>query len=338
MQAAFHIMPSVVEAAPPVLDLQPGALIEQLVVTDRGQTALVGDLALSEGRAPGRIVNATPDQRDYRVLLKAAVLLAAHERTGPLSVGLGFPTSTMRSHAEGANALLSKFEAIGFDARPIGGAAASRLPVDIQHVSVTSEISACDRALREGPMRATGNHFIISLGYGTCEAALSTPTGLVQRATVSVAGVRYAVERAMKDVARTTSLDLRTEHQFDAHFRSGRITAGRDRISLLDVRKRSLEAYMENVITPALANAWSSEDFDRAEDLYITGGAALYPTLIDAIRSEFGSVLKVHIVPDPLSLAALGYALIAARTAGDEATAVGIDIGNANTCVCVLER
>jgi molecular chaperone DnaK (HSP70) len=38
-----------------------------------------------------------------------------------------------------------------------------------------------------------------------------------------------------------------------------------------------------------------------------------------------------------MCLAALGYALLAAREADKEHTSVGIDIGNANTCVCVLE-
>lgn len=338
MHAAFHIFPSVVESAPPVLDLRPGVLLEQLCVSDRGQNALVGDLALSEGRAPGRLVNASPEQRDYRVLLKAALLVATHGRSGPVSVGTGFPTATLRSNADAATTLLSRCESIGFDARPVGGPTSERLSVEVTNVAVTSEIAACDIALREGPTKASGNFFILSLGYGTCEAALSTPSGIVQRTSVSLPGVRYAVERAMQDVARTTSLGLRTEHQFDAHFRTGRITVGRERISILDVRKRALDAYMENVIVPAIANAWSSEEFDRAEDLYVTGGGALYPSLMDAVRAEFGASLAVHPVPDPVSLAALGYALLASRDAGEGTTSVGIDIGNANSCVCVLER
>ena len=85
MHAAFHLFPSVVETAPPVLDLRPGSLVEQLVLSDRGQVVLVGDLALAEGRSPGRIVNATPDQRDYRLLLKAALLVAGHGRSGRLA-------------------------------------------------------------------------------------------------------------------------------------------------------------------------------------------------------------------------------------------------------------
>ncbi len=338
MHAAFHIFPSVVETAPPALDLREGSLVEQLVLTDRGQVVLVGDIALSEGRSPGRIVNATPDQRDYRLLLKAALLVAGHGRTGPLSVGTGFPTATVRSNAEAATTLLSRGEPIGFDARPIGGPQVERLTVEVSNVSVISEIAACDVALREGPLRATGSHFMISLGFGTCEAALATPSGLVQRSSVSLPGIRYAVERAMHDVARTMPIGLRTEHQFDAHFRSGRITLGRERISLLDYRKRALDAYMENVITPALANAWTPEDFDRSEDLYITGGGALYPSMIDAVRQEFGSSLNVNVAPEPLTLAALGYAFMAARDAAPGTTSVGIDIGNANTCVCVLEQ
>jgi len=46
MHAAFHIFPSVVETAPPALDLRGGSLVEQLVLTDRGQVVLVGDIAL----------------------------------------------------------------------------------------------------------------------------------------------------------------------------------------------------------------------------------------------------------------------------------------------------
>jgi len=338
MHAAFDVFPSVVESSSPVLDLAPGPLIDQLVISDRGQPVLVGEFALSEGRSPGRVVNATPDQRDYRALLKAALLLVTQRTTGPLVVGLGFPTATMRTHASSASELLTKMDAIGFDARPIGGSATARVPLDVVSTAVISEITACDRALRDGPVRATGTHFMLSLGYGTCEAALATPTGLVQRTTVSVPGIRYAVERAMQEVSRESSLGLRTEHQFDAHFRSGRITLGRERISLVDIRKRALDSYMENVVAPAIANAWTAEDFDRAEDLYVTGGGALFPAMIDAIRAEFGASLRVHLVPDPLSHAALGYALHAARTAAPDVTPVGIDVGNANCCVCVLER
>lgn len=338
MQAAFDVFPSVVETSPPVLDLAPGPLIDQLVITDRGQPVLVGEFALSEGRSPGRVVNATPDQRDYRALLKAALLLVSQRVSGPIVVGFGFPTATMRTHAASAAELLSKMEAIGYDARPIGGSATARASIEIRDSVVISEITACDRALRDGPVRATGSHFMLSLGYGTCEAALSTPTGLVQRTAVSVPGIRYAVERTMQEVSRESSLGLRTEHQFDAHFRSGRITLGRERISLVEVRKRALESYMENVVAPAIANVWTSEDFDRAEDLYVTGGGALFPSMIDTIRAEFGSSLRVHLVPDPLSHAALGYALNAARSAPDDTTAVGIDIGNANCCACVLEK
>lgn len=336
--AEFRIFPSVVETAPPSLDVPAGSLIEHLVITDRGQQALVGEYALSEGRSPGRIVNASPEQRDYRLLLKAALLLASQEKPGAISLGLGFPTATLNSYTERLDTLLSNLETVEFDARPIGGTGTVAQPVQVVNTAVSSEIGACDTGLREGPVRATGSHFIISLGYGTCEAALATPSGIVQRTTVSLPGMRYAVERAMQEVSRTANLGLRTEHQFDTHFRSGRITVGRDRISLTDIRKRALEAYMQNVIAPALANAWTSEDFDRADQLYVTGGGALYPVIGDLIRAEFGGTLSTHVVPDPLSLAALGYALQAAKGAPAGATAVGVDIGNANTCVCILEQ
>jgi hypothetical protein len=337
MHADFRVFPSVVESAPPGLELSEGDLIDRLVVTDRGIPSLVGELALAEGRSPSRVVNASPDQRDFRVLVKAALLLAMRGREEPVSVGLGFPTATLRLYSDRADGFLDSLDAIEYDQQAFGHASPAQQPVRIAARALLSEIAACDIALREGPLRAAGNFFILSLGYGTCEAALAGPSGIVQRTAVSLPGIRYAIDRAMHDVQRMYNVGLRTEHQFDAHFRTGRITVGRERVSITDARKRALEAYMQNVVAPALQNTWSAEDYDRADTLYITGGGSMYPVMLDLIRNEFSSALTVNTVPDPISLAALGYALRAAKQAPDGALAVGIDIGNANTCVCTLE-
>ncbi len=63
---------------------------------------------------------------------------------------------------------------------------------------------------------------------------------------------------------------------------------------------------------------------------------ALYEDMVDLFREEFRDVLHVSVLDDPLNAAANGYANWSSRHATDSIVPVGIDIGNANTIVSVL--
>lgn len=336
--AQVTCFPSLVESAPPMVGGVARSLAEGILLHDRGQRLLVGDLALREGRAAQRIINAHPESRDYRALLRAALVVgvAGASSSRPLTIASGFPTATMNAYAPVAQRTIGELDAIEYDTTPSGGSGVLAYAPVVSDVHITSEIAACDAALRLGPQRAQEPHFILSLGYGTTEGALFLPTGIIQRSAFSVAGMRYAVEQAMLELGRTHNLGLRTEHQFDMHFRTGKITIGRERMSLAGIRARAIRSYFENILLPAVANTWTSDDFGRADKLFVTGGGALYVPLIELLRDEFGASVQMTVAPEPLAVASLGYALLARKVAKPGTTAIGIDIGNANTCVTVL--
>lgn len=90
--------------------------------------------------------------------------------------------------------------------------------------------------------------------------------------------------------------------------------------------------------------------------MYLVGGAALYPELVECFKEEYGDIVEVIIYPEPEKCASQGYCLNSKIKASasrsnipnnveDEEIkifrnpqlAVGIDIGNANTCVTIYK-
>src|SRR5690606_19232980 len=132
-------------------------------------------------------------------------------------------------------------------------------------------------------------------------------------------------------------LGMRTEHQMDQAFHEGSIVAQRKRIDVTGIRKRALERYYDDVISPVLRNTWTDNDFGRATRLVVAGGGSEYPELIDRFRAEFGEVLDIDVAEDPMTLASRGFCLRSVQLAGgNTGAAVGIDVGNAQTVVTVM--
>ena len=109
-----------------------------------------------------------------------------------------------------------------------------------------------------------------SLGYGTFEACLSQDSGIVQRSMISTAGIRYAIDVAMKEMMQSYYLGMQSEHQFDKDFQRGEIVVNRRRIDMTDIRRRALRRYYHDVISPVLRNRWTDKDFDRSTTLLLT--------------------------------------------------------------------
>jgi len=295
---------------------------------------VVGKLALSEGLSPHRTVNAAPTEIDYQILFQAALLAASHKNNRPLTVTTGFPFSTYQVNKSVTLDLLQKTHKINFDMSPFSSKGRTEMRVEVTNVDILPEMLGNIIALRQGDKKATGNFFVISLGYGTCEAALSTENGIVQRTAVSINGLQYAVKLFMNELSRQYSLGLRNEKQMEQAFMNDFIVLNRQKIDILDIRRNVLNMYYRDVISPELRRIFTDADFAKADKMFITGGGALYMELVENFFKEFEDVIHVEVVDNPLTLTSVGYCIHSAQmNGGDESSAVGIDIGNSSTVI-----
>ncbi len=315
-------------------------LLEGLKVQVDDERYVVGDLALREGTAPHKGINNGPSDLDYRLLLRAGLLVAqAGGADSPLTLTTGFPYSAYQVHRRNAGNLIEGEQEIEFDGRPFGQGEHSVVDVDVMDVEILPEIEGHVTATRKGDLQEDDPFFAVSLGYGTFEAVLSLPSGPVQRTATSGHGLRYATSLMNERLREKHYLDMPTEHQIDMAMRRGTVVAGRQRYDLSELRRKVLRIYYNDVLSPALEKAFDDSDFGRARKMYLAGGGALYADLVDAFDDEFGEVLSLEVVPDPVTHVSRGYALHSAGVNGKSPDhAVGLDLGNANTSVTLFEQ
>ncbi len=300
---------------------------------------IIGNLALSEGRNPHKAINSSPDETDYKLLMKAGILTASNFVKEPMVITTGFPFSTININNQQAREYVSGLNDVKFDSRPFGGRDHQSLQFSVNRVEVIPELIGGIIGIRSGSAQRTGNFFMVSLGYGTVEIGLSTDGGIVQRTEGSAPGVRYAIDWAMKELMQNYYVGLRTEHQFDAAFQRGNITVNRKRIDLSEIRKRALTHYYNDVVSPLMRNTWEDEDFNRANTILLVGGGALYPEIVNSFTEEFGSFANVEVADNPTTVASRGFCIRSRNIAGGSTeAAVGIDLGNAHTTVSVFEE
>jgi plasmid segregation protein ParM len=333
------IFPSVFEGHSSILFNVTSDNEEALKVQHENEDYIVGNLALTEGKSPHKGINSSPDDLDYQLLLKSGLLIArdnlADER---LSITTGFPHSTYNLNKARASELISKIETIRQDTRPFGGSGYEDISFDIERINVIPELFGSIIAAREGGMGIRGNMFVVSLGYGTLEFGLCTEKGFIQRTLNSGNGIRYAIDSAMKEMSTSHYLGLRTEHQFDSALKKGNITVNRKRIDLSEIRKNVLKQYYTNVISPLIKSTWIDDDFNKSSTLLLVGGGANYHELVECFYDEFKGLLKIEIPDDPLTMASTGYCIHSAGKIDQPGTrAVGLDIGNAHTCVTIMD-
>lgn len=299
---------------------------------------IIGNLALSEGRNPHKAINSSPEELDYRLLLKAG-LVASNYVKDPMVVTTGFPFSTINISKNPARDYLSGLNSLMFDSRPYGGRDHQSLQFSVNRVEVIPELIGGIIAIRSGGTPRSGNFFMVSLGYGTVEIGLSTDGGIVQRTEGSAPGMRYAIDWAMKELMQNYYVGLRTEHQFDVAFQRGSITVNRKRIDLSDIRKRALNHYYNDVISPLMRNTWEDEDYNRANTIILVGGGAMYPEIISSFNDEFGGFANVEVPDNPTTVASRGFCIRSRNlSGGGTEAAVGIDVGNAHTTVSIFEK
>lgn len=340
MKKQSYSFPSVYEAIGTNLSFVSKDLINGLQLYDsKDQSYIIGSLALTEGVSPNKLVNSSPYEIDYQLLLKTGILLANQNNNRPLAVTTGFPFSTYQIYKDIAKDLILNLKEIDYNPGTYSNGERTTIKTNIQQVEILPEMIGNIIGLRVGEMQAEGNFFVVSLGYGTCEAVLSTENGIVHRTALSINGMQYAVDLFMRSLATKYYLGLKTEKQLDVSFRNDYIILDRQKVNIIDLRKRILERYYKDIISTGLRKSFTDSDFERADKIYLTGGGALFPELIEQFEKEFSQIAKVEVVKNPLTLTSEGYSLNSIMlTDGDESTAIGLDLGNANTVLTQYEN
>ncbi len=323
-----------------------------------GSDYLIGLQALNEGISPHKFINPSPEDIDFKVISQAALLLASNalqkeQKSGKLPkvvLTSGFPYATYQLNKLEAEEYFKEEKTISyFKSDEEGFQHSEQRVVALKHVNIIPELSGCDIAVRNGEDGMKGNCILISLGYGTCEGALSTPEGLTARTLFSTHGISYAVNLFSQELTKHTYLQMRTEHQIDHLFTKGFMFVNRKKKDFSSERKLALSMYYNNVVSPSIRRYISDQDFESCESIVLVGGGALHGELISLFNQEFGELLKVTVYDSPDKCASVGYALHSKHyyethqkdnvysTENEDAVAfIGVDIGNANTSVSVL--
>ena len=346
--------PSVYEATNQDLENVAENILDGIKINIDDSDYIVGNLALVEGYSPHKNINASPTDEEYKLLSKVGLLLTQPKGEEEIYLTTGFPFATYSLYKDKAIETLQGRHIINYDASTFGGPANTKREVNVAKVDIIPEIMGCITAIREGSFKEKDNFFIVSLGYGTCEAVVSTRAGLINRSAVSTHGIRHAVNLLSNELSKNFYLNLKTEHQIDVAFQKGSITINRVKQNILDIREKVLKLYYQEIISPNLKRAFIDDDFNKCSKMYLVGGGALYPEIVESFKKEFGDIIEIIVYPEAEKCAAQGYCLhsklkmnssksnLPANIEEEEIKifknpqlAVGIDIGNANTCVTV---
>ena len=314
-------------------------LLNGLKLYHDNQWYICGNLALSEGRFPHKLINSSPNDIDYQLLIKAAMLVINESVEQPVTITTGFPYSTYKIYKELALDALKKAHVIEIDAATHRGGSKKTIMFDVNHVDVVPEIVGCTIALRHGEQQASGNFFVLSCGFGTFESILSTDNGVIERSMISTHGLKYAINLLMNDLQKNHYLEFRNEHLMDEAFQKGYIILNRKNIDLKEMRRNAIKSYYNEVISPNLRNVITDTNLMKTNKIYLCGGSILYQDLVECFKNEFGDVAQLEFVTDPASLASKGYVLNSMRlSGGKKESSLGIDIGNATTVVSKMNE
>ncbi|NWJ52254.1 MAG: hypothetical protein HXX14_15465 [Bacteroidetes bacterium] len=304
---------------------------------------LIGNMALSEGTSPHKLLNSSAQELDYQLLALTSLIIATQGTSNKLIITTGFPFITHPIFKKGAVDFYLGKHQVSFDTRTFGGPGVENISVNVDTVEVITEIDGCIKAIREGQFAEKQNFFIGSLGFGTFELALSTPAGIIHRTAHSEKGINYAVNILENEIQKHYYLNLLTEQQIERAFQRGFFVINRRKVDITEIRKRALTSYYNEVISPAMRKKFTNEDFSKTTKLYLAGGGAMYQELVNLFKEEFQDILEIIVYPEPYLTASEGYCLNSislARTNNileikDNVAYVGIDLGNSNTVVTV---
>lgn len=353
------LFPSVYEATLRDYSTRNDSILGFSKIKMDGVDYIVGLQAFTEGVSPHKSINASPSDSDYKLISQSALVLALNESVKntkstvfpKLAITTGFPFATFQYNKDEAVEYFKSDKIITYyRADEIGNMITEQTLVPVASVNVMPEILGCDYAIRKGDNPSNENYIIISLGYGTTEGVVSTPEGVLNRSLFSVHGINYAVNVFAQELYKHSYLRLKTEHQIDQIFAKGFIYIDRKRKDFTEDKMQALKIYYTNVISPALRKYITDEDFEICSKIVLVGGGAYHQELVNLFNEEFGGVCNVTIQPNPEKCASVGYALFSKYHNSHEQNRdslsyhqdrenvayVGIDIGNANTCVSII--
>lgn len=339
MEFEIVTIPSLFETSPSSLERTATSIIKGLRIKHGESFYIVGELAENEGKMPHKDINCSPESLDYNILLKSALLVANARKGNPLTVTTGFPFATYRINREEALMNLITNHVIEFDSSTFSNSGIRRMTVDVTGGEILPEVTASSFAVR------TLNHinddfFMLSLGYGTFETLFSTRDGelATQRAASSVPGIVYAVDLLKTELNNLLYTSMQNDYYFDKALQNGYIFLNRRRVDITDIRKKVLDTYYDNIISPHLKRAFTDKEFSKAKAIYLSGGGALYHELIVRFNKEFEDIIPVFVPENPNYLAVKGYCLNSAKlTRNDPNQSVGIDLGNSTTIICMIK-
>jgi plasmid segregation protein ParM len=343
MERSF-VIPSVFEENSTEFHKVAENFVDGIKIMDfNGKDYLVGNLALREGSAPHKLINSSVNEIDYQLMAVTGLVVATMGRYSRLAVTAGFPFTTFQSYRKEAEKYIFNRFDVNFDSRTFGGHKVEKATFQVDSIDIMTEVDGCVKAIRDGVQQEKNNFFIASLGYGTFEISQSMPKGIVQRTSYSTKGLHYAVNIVESELKKEYYLNLQTEQQIERAFQRGLIVLDRKRINLKELRLKALSSYYNEVISPAIKRKFMNEDYINTDRMYLVGGGAMYPELVDMFKEEFHSFLDIIVYPEPYLCASRGYCLQSiskAKLTSDfesrENTAyVGLDIGNSNTVVYI---
>jgi plasmid segregation protein ParM len=313
------------------------------IVNFKDKDYIMGNLALKEGNAPHKLINSSAEDIDYQLLALTGLLISTLGTYTNLIVTAGFPYTTHQSYRKNAEKFFLGKHEINFDARTYGRNEVEKVDVTVEQIEILTEIDGCIKAIRN--TNEKDNFFVVSLGFGTFEIALSTPTGITHRTTYSTKGISYAVSLVESELQKEYYLNLLTEQQIERAFQRGSIVLNRKRVDLTALRAKALKSYYSEVISSSLRKKFTDEDFESVKKIYLVGGGALYSELVEMFTKEFENVLEIKVFSEPNLCAAKGFCLNSMQKAKANAESgidsrnrvayVGIDLGNSNTAIVV---
>lgn len=342
MKVSTISFPSVFESSFGNTENSSRDLLNGLKIKNENMWFLAGTLAKKGGINPNKVVNASPQEEDYEILFKAALITITESVQQPMYLTVGFPFSTYNVFKEAAERFLNKKNfLVEYDTQTfLNKGAIKKALFDIERFDVIPEIVGGIIGLKKvlGPQQPK-SFIAISLGFGTIEGAMATSDGLVQRTVFSSHGLRYAINNLTRELNKKYYLEMKNEHQLDDAFVKGFIFINRKNIDLKQLRKDILGQYYKEIISPLFKKYFTDSDFENCEKIYLIGGGAYYQELQDAFTEEFEGIMPVEVAPDAEKLSSIGYLYNSLRISDDKfESCVGIDLGNSSTVVSTFEK
>ncbi|RAJ79152.1 hypothetical protein CLV59_106213 [Chitinophaga dinghuensis] len=340
MKVSTTSFPSVFETAFGNTENSSKDLLNGLKIKKDETWYLVGNMAKRGGINPGRVTNASPQEEDYEILFKAALLNTIDKVQQPISITMGFPFSTYNIYKAAAEQFLSKRHfLVDYDTQTFNNKGSFKKGMfDIERYEVIPEIVGGIIGLKKTIPEPMENFIAISFGFGTIEGGMATGDGLIHRTCFSSHGIRYAINNLTRELNQKHYLEMKNEHQVDDAFMKGSIFTNRKRIDLRDMRKGVLTQYYKEVVSPLMRKYFTDLDFETCEKIYLMGGGAHYKELTDAFVEEFRDFIPVEVAPDPEKLVSVGYLYNSLRISDNKPhRSVGLDLGNASSLVSYFE-